>query len=167
MNENKAQEITEDLPLTPVSEVITPVNNTDLDIDELIAKIDLLAQNENPYTVSKEVEELKSIFYIKLKPKNKEEETGLTEEENTIDTLTEEKTLHPLEIKFKLAYGNYKKIKFEFRKKRAQEEEQNLKTKRKVIEDIDKLTQEDEKKDFRTLQKVARTMEKYRECSSK
>ena len=136
--------MTEELTLTSVSEVITPVNNTDLGIDELIEKIDLLAQNENPYTVSKEVEELKSIFYIKLKPKNKEEETGLTEEENTIDTLTEEKTLHPLEIKFKLAYGNYKKIKFEFRKRRAQEEDQNLKKKRKVIEDIDKLTQEDE-----------------------
>ena len=59
MNENKAQEITEDLPLTPVSEVITPVNNTDLGIDELIEKIDLLAQNKKPYTVSKEVEELK------------------------------------------------------------------------------------------------------------
>ena len=38
MNENKAQEITEDLPLTPVSESITPANNTDLGIDELIEK---------------------------------------------------------------------------------------------------------------------------------
>ncbi len=136
MNENKVQEITEDLLLTPVSEVITPVNNTDLGIDELIEKINLLAQYKKPYTVSKEVEELKSIFYIKLKAKNKEEEkekTNSTEEESTTDTVTQEKTLHPLEIKFKLAYGNYKKIKFEFRKK-----------KRKIIEDIDKLTQEDE-----------------------
>jgi len=147
VSENKEEEITEELTLTSVSKVITPVNNTDLGIDELIEKIDLLAQNENPYTVSKEVEELKSIFYIKLKTENKEEEkeeTNSTEGESTADTLTEEKTLHPLEIKFKLAYGNYKKIKFEFRKKRAQEEDQNLKTKRKIIEDIDKLTQEDE-----------------------
>ena len=90
MSENKEEEITEELTLTSVSEVITPVNNTDLGIDELIEKIDLLAQNENPYTVSKEVEELKSIFYIKLKPKNKEEETSLTEE-NTIDTLQKKK----------------------------------------------------------------------------
>ena len=112
MNENKEQETTEELALTSVSEVITPVNNTDLGIDELIEKIDLLAQNKNPYTVSKEVEELKSIFYIKLKTKNKEEgkeETNSTEGESTTDTLTEEKTLHPLEIKFKLAYGNYKR----------------------------------------------------------
>ncbi|HIG08304.1 MAG TPA: DUF349 domain-containing protein, partial [Alphaproteobacteria bacterium] len=147
MNENKVQEITEDLLLTPVSEVITPVNNTDLGIDELIEKINLLAQYKKPYTVSKEVEELKSIFYIKLKAKNKEEEkekTNSTEGESAVDILTEEKTLHPLEIKFKLAYSNYKKIKFEFRKKRAQEEDRNLKTKRKIIEDIDKLTQEDE-----------------------
>ena len=147
MNENKEQETTEELTLTSVLEVITPENNTDLGIDELIEKIDLLAQNKNPYTVSKEVEELKSIFYIKLKAKNKEggkEKTNSTEGESAVDILTEEKTLHPLEIKFKLAYSNYKKIKFEFRKKRTQEEDRNLKTKRKIIEDIDKLTQEDE-----------------------
>ena len=147
MSENKEEEITGELTLTSVSKVITPVNNTDLGIDKLIEKIDLLAQNENPYAVSKEVEELKSIFYIKLKTENKEEEkekANSTEGESAADILAEEKTLHPLEIKFKLAYGNYKKIKFEFRKKRAQEEDQNLKTKKKVIEDIDKLTQEDE-----------------------
>lgn len=154
MNKNKVQEITEDSLLRPVSEAITPVNNIDLGLDELIEKIDLLAQNKNPYTVSKEMEELKSIFYLKLKAENKEEdekeeseedkeETNSTEE-GTIDTLTKKKILHPLEIKFKLAYGNYKKIKFEFRKERAQEEGRNLKTKRKIIEDIDKLTQEDE-----------------------
>ena len=99
MNENKEPETTEELTLTSVPEVITPVNNTDLGIDELIEKIDLLAQNENPYTVSKEVEELKSIFYIKLKAENKEEEEeekNSTEGESTADTLTEEKTLHPL-----------------------------------------------------------------------
>jgi len=147
VSENKEEEITGELTLTSVSKVITPVNNTDLGIDKLIEKIDLLAQNENPYAVSKEVEELKSIFYIKLKTENKEEEkekANSTEGESAADILAEEKTLHPLEIKFKLAYGNYKKIKFEFRKKRAQEEDQNLKTKKKVIEDIDKLTQEDE-----------------------
>ena len=160
MNKNKEQEITEEATLTSVSEVITPVNNTNLGIDELIEKIDLLAQNKNPYTISKEVEELKSIFYIKLKAENQIETTeiSLPEEENTTDTLTEEKTLHPLEIKFKIAYGNYKKVKFEFRKKRAQEEDQNLKTKREIIENIDKLTQEDESikktfEHFKILQK--------------
>ena len=157
MNENKEPETTEELTLTSVPEVITPVNNTDLGIDELIEKIDLLAQNENPYTVSKEAEELKSIFYIKLKTENKEEETNSTEGESTAGTPTEERILHPLEVKFKLAYGNYKKIKFEFRKKRGQKEDQNFKTKRKIIEDIDKLTQEDESikktfEHFKTLQ---------------
>ena len=47
------------------------MNNTDLSIDELISKIELLAENINPYTVSKEIEELKSIFYLKLKAETK------------------------------------------------------------------------------------------------
>ena len=149
VNENKEQEISEDLSLTSITEEESPVNDADLSIDELIAKIDLLAENVNPYTVSKEVEELKSIFYLKLKAetKVKKEDTEIkisTEEKTSEEAPKEEDTLHPHEIKFKQAYGKYKKIKFEFRKNREKEEEENLKIKKTIIEDIDKLTQEDE-----------------------
>ena len=71
MNENKEQETTDNSTITPVTEELSPVNNTDLSIDELISKIELLAENINPYTVSKEIEELKSIFYLKLKAETK------------------------------------------------------------------------------------------------
>ena len=116
MNENKEPETTEELTLTSVPEVITPVNNTDLGIDELIEKIDLLAQNKKPYIVSKEVEELKSIFYIKLKEQIKtqevttlKEETS-TEQEGASEDEKAENKLHPLEIKFKKSYGKFKKV---------------------------------------------------------
>ena len=160
VDENKETEITENSTISPIVEETSPiVNNADLSIDEIIIKIGLLSDNENPYTVSKEIEELKSIFYLKLKAETKvEKEDAVTDAEGESKELTtEEKTLHPQEIKFKQIYGKYKKIKFEFRKNREKQEEENLKIKRKIIEDIDKLTQEDESikktfEHFRTLQ---------------
>ncbi|MFQ3332140.1 MAG: hypothetical protein ACI8ZH_000020 [Flavobacteriales bacterium] len=148
MNENKEQEITEEVTETKATEELT-VNN-DLGMEQVIEKIDLLAQDEKPYLVSKEVEELKSIFYIKLKEQIKtqelitlKEETS-TEQEGTSEDEKVENKLHPLEIKFKKSYGKFKKVKFEYRKKRDEQEVNNLKTKQQIIADIDKLTQEDE-----------------------
>ena len=68
MNEKKEKEFIEEVVITTPSQHST-ANNTDLEIEQVIEKIDLLSQNENPYLVSKEIEELKSIFYIKLKNK--------------------------------------------------------------------------------------------------
>jgi len=148
VNENKEQEITEEVTEAKATEELT-VNN-DLGMEQVIEKIDLLAQDEKPYLVSKEVEELKSIFYIKLKEQIKtqevitlKEETS-TEQEGTSEDEKVENKLHPLEIKFKKSYGKFKKVKFEYRKKRDEQEVNNLKTKQQIIADIDKLTQEDE-----------------------
>ena len=167
MNENKEQELTEEVS-TPTTETTT-VNNSELSMEELISKIDELSENTNPYSVSKEIEEIKSLFYSKLKTEQEEPEPEPESEpaaaaaaaaekeiETKVDTeeLTEEKEvkevkevkkpLHPLEIKLKQSFGNYKKIKFEYRKQREEEEKKNLKTKQQIITDIDKLTQEDE-----------------------
>ena len=148
MKENKEQEITEQVTEAKATEELT-VNN-DLGMEQVIEKIDLLAQDEKPYLVSKEVEELKSIFYIKLKEQIKtqevttlKEETS-TEQEGASEDEKAENKLHPLEIKFKKSYGKFKKVKFEYRKKRDEQEVNNLKTKQQIIADIDKLTQEDE-----------------------
>ena len=149
MNENKDKEIIEEVVTTTSSQDST-ANNTDLEIEQVIEKIDLLSQNENPYLVSKQIEELKSIFYIKLKEKTKTQEIIILEETPTTvqDESSEEKskeiTLHPLEIEFKTSYGKFKKVKFEYRKKRDGQEVDNLKTKQQIIADINKLTQEDE-----------------------
>ncbi|MDG2264274.1 MAG: DUF349 domain-containing protein, partial [Flavobacteriales bacterium] len=131
---------------------ITSIDNNKLSMDELIARISLLSENENPYSVSKEIEEIKSIFYFKLKAEQKEDtpkaETIEVSENGEPTEVEEEKetqkTLHPLEIKFKQSFSRYKKIKFDYRKKREQEESKNLKIKQQIILDIDKLTQEDE-----------------------
>ena len=42
-------------------------------MEELITRIDELSENINPYSVSKEIEEIKSLFYSKLKTEQKEE----------------------------------------------------------------------------------------------
>ena len=149
MNEKKEKEIIEEVAITTSSQDST-ANNTDLEIEQVIKKIDLLSQNENPYLVSKEIEELKSIFYIKLKEKIKTqeiiilEEIPATEQDESSEEKSKENTLHPLEINFKTSYGKFKKVKFEYRKKRDGQEVDNLKTKQQIIADIDKLTQEDE-----------------------
>ncbi|CAI8224190.1 MAG: Uncharacterised protein [Cryomorphaceae bacterium] len=149
VNEKKEKEIIEAVVTTTSSQQST-ANNSDLEIEQVIEKIDLLSQNENPYLVSKKIEDLKSIFYIKLKEKTAEkeviilEETPTTVQDESSEKKSKEITLHPLEIEFKTSYRKFKKIKFEYRKKRDGQEVDNLKTKQQIIADIDKLTQEDE-----------------------
>jgi len=74
VNEKKEQEITDDPTITTATEEVAPTNNSNLNIDELIARIDLLGKNKNPYSVSKEIEEIKSLFYLKLKADTKGQE---------------------------------------------------------------------------------------------
>ena len=147
VNEKKEKETIEEV-ISTSSFKKTIVNNTDLEIEQVIEKIDLLSNNQNPYSVSKEIEELKSIFYIKLKEKTQKiiilEETPNSEKSDSPLEKIKENTLHPLEINFKACYGKFKKLKFEYRKKRDGQELNNLKTKQQIITDIDKLTQEDE-----------------------
>ncbi|MDB9809266.1 DUF349 domain-containing protein [Flavobacteriales bacterium] len=149
MNEKKEKEFIEEVVITTPSQDST-ANNTDLEIEQVIEKIDLLSQNENPYLVSKEIEELKSIFYIKLKEKTKTQEIIIledipnTDQDESSEEESKENSLDPLEINFKTSYGKFKKVKFEYRKKRDRQELDNLKTKQQIIADIDKLTQEDE-----------------------
>ena len=116
------------------------IDNNTLSMSEIITKIDALSKNENPYHVSKEIEDLKSIFYIKLKEENQEKilTKNLDEEES------QKEKLNPLEINFKAVFNNYRKIKSEFRKKKEQEEKKNLKTKKQIIEDINTLSKEQE-----------------------
>lgn len=137
MNENNEKDISIE-PENLSTEETNTIDNSSLNLEELIARVNLLANNDNPYSASKEIEEIKSLFYSKLKAeiKNSEKEKG--------EEIEEETKLHPLEIEFKKSYNQYKKVKFEYRKKKEAEEEKNLKTKLQIIKDIDKLTQEDE-----------------------
>jgi hypothetical protein len=135
-------------------EQVTTIDKNTLSMEELIAKVSLLTKNDNPYTASKEIEEIKSIFYIKLKLEQKENTTPEETEEQEENI---KKELHPLEVKFKAVFGAYRKIKSDFRKTKEKEEENNLKTKKQIIENIDALAKEEESikitfEKFRTLQ---------------
>lgn len=142
--------------LDNIAEENTASDNNTLSMEKLIDKISLLSKNENPYLVSKEIEEIKSIFYIKLKIVENEkvasEKTGDTKEEKNKD-------IHPIEIKFKSVFNTYRRIKSDFRKNKEREEEKNLKIKQSIIKEIDALSKEQES--------IKTTFEKFRSLQEK
>jgi len=133
--------------LETIEEETTTMDNSTLSMDNLIKKMSLLSKSKNPYSKSKEIEEIKSIFYNKI---NAEKDTEKNEvaEGNT-------KEINPLELKFKTVFSAYRKIKSDFRNNKENEEEKNLKTKKKIIEDIDALAKEEES--------IKTTFEKFRQ----
>ena len=135
---------------------VTEINYNSLSIEELIEEHEQLLETEKPYSVSKQIDEIKVCFYKKLHSLNNTEKES-EEEETETDSEKQEKTLHPLEIKFKQVHNKYRKLKSEFRKNREQDEEKNLKIKQQIIVDIDVLIKEEESikttfEKFRTLQ---------------
>ena len=116
------------------------IDNKELSMKDLISRISLLSKNTNPYSVSKEIDEIKSIFYIKLKLEK--EELNAKQIAETEDNINQ--ALHPLEVKFKSVFDTYRKIKADARKNKAKVEKQNLKIKQQLIKDIDSLVKEGE-----------------------
>ena len=154
MKQKEEEKSTQESVIDTSLEQVTTIDKNTLSMEELIAKVSLLTKNDNPYTASKEIEEIKSIFYIKLKLEQKENTTPEETEEQEENI---KKELHPLEVKFKAVFGAYRKIKSDFRKTKEKEEENNLKTKKQIIENIDALAKEEESikitfEKFRTLQ---------------
>ena len=140
------------------------LENKQLTLQELIDKIYLLSENKNPYSVSKEIEEIKSIFYNRINADKKENENTFIN--NTKEKISEDiennqeskNKYHPLEISFKISYNSYKKLKKKFRNKKTNEEQKNLEIKKQRIKDIDILSNEEESlkitfEKFRVLQK--------------
>ena len=121
------------------------VNSEELELsnlkpEELIISLDQLINNDNPFSVSKRVENIKTLFYKKFNnlEQNKESET--------------------LERNFKKIYNLFRKNRNYFRKEQEQKEKENLQLKTNIISEIKDLTTEVElKKDtynrFRELQK--------------
>ena len=135
---------------------VTEINYNSLSIEDLIEEHEQLLDTEKPYSVSKQIDEIKVCFYKKLHSLNNTEKES-AEEETETDSEKQEKTLHPLEIKFKQVHNKYRKLKSEFRKNREQDEEKNLKIKQQIIVDIELLIKDEESikttfEKFRTLQ---------------
>lgn len=134
-----------------ISKDITQIDNNTLSMNELIDRISLLSENKNPYLVSQEIQEIKSIFYIKLRI---EENEVIVSTKNNENKEKIKKELHPLEIEFKSVFNAYRIIKSDFRKKKEKEEEKNLTIKQEIIKDIDVLSKEEES--------IKTTFEKFR-----
>ena len=83
-------------------------------MDGLIKRIGVLAKDENPYNVSKEIEEIKSIFYIKLKLEKEKKQIIEKNEEEIIEK--QNKDEHHIEEKLKSIFKTYQKSKSDFRK---------------------------------------------------
>jgi len=131
-----------------------------LSLDLLIDRVEKLSLNNNPYTVSKAIDNIKSVFYQKIKGEVEAKKSDTTAENNNKkESEPKNKELHLLEDKFKKVIGNYKKIKSNFRKERDVEEQNNLKIKIQIIKEIDELTKKEESK--------KKTFEKFRELLKK
>ena len=102
------------------SDQLKDFNETIVDTDKLIDKLKTLIDSNNLLSISKDVENIKAQFYIKLK--------------NT------EKDKSDIEKKFKKIYNQYRLEKNTLRKKIEKEEENNLKIKKDIIAEIKELT---------------------------
>ena len=111
----------------------------DLSINDLILKMVEFSNKENCLTVSKDAEEVRSIFYQKLKDLKKENEVEKEENQKT-----EKIILHPHEIEFKRAYKKFKSIKNKHRKEKDETEQKNFQIKKQIIQDIDSIRDQKE-----------------------
>lgn len=116
------------------------VELTNLKPEELIISLDQLTDSDNPFSVSKRVENIKALFY------------------KNFNNLEQNKESETLEKNFKKIYNLFRKNRNDFRKEQEQKEKENLKLKTEIISEIKDLTSEVElKKDtynrFRELQK--------------
>ena len=149
----KIQEILEVNTISENNEVQDPLTETtdlsSLSMKELITELENLCGIQNPYSVSKKYEEIKTLFYKSLKLERNIEDVSEVEDEK--------KTLHPLEVKFKSVNNKLRKIKSDYRKNREKQENKNLIIKQDIISEIDKIVKEEESikvtfKKFKVLQ---------------
>ena len=110
------------------------INFSALTLEDLISELDKLSNNPNVLSVSKKAEEIKSSFYKKLLSKSIKEKSEFSKKNE----------IHPLEVKFKKTYSNFRKLKNEFRKEKDKQELTNLKIKQKIISEISNLINEEE-----------------------
>ena len=144
----ETQEVLGENTIPENNQVQEPVNKTidlsSLSMEELITKLENLCEIQNPYSVSKKSEEIKTLFYKSLKSENNIEDISEEDSDEDSDEDEEKKTLHPLEVKFKNVNNKFRKIKSDYRKNREKEENKNLIIKENIISDIDKLSKEEE-----------------------
>lgn len=120
-------------------------------IEEIMQLMESISNSEQPLSVAKKVEELRSVFYQKLNELKQANPQEIHEEKNN------EPTLHPYEKVFRVAYQQFKRNKAKERTQREESEKVNLLQKQAIIAEIGLLIQGEEKigdtfEKFRTLQ---------------
>ncbi|MBF90264.1 MAG: hypothetical protein CMP75_00670 [Flavobacteriales bacterium] len=155
-------ENTESTPMEESQETLQTTEHTfevtidynKLSLEELIEKVKELNAIENIYSVAKEVETIKSVFYKNLRDEKTASKTSLLEEGGKEAAFVfDQKT----ENNFKSAYNQFKRKKAEYRAQQEKAYASNLHIKKSIIEEIYSLTKGEEKiKDtfehFRSLQ---------------
>ena len=155
-------ENTESTPMEESQETLQTTEHTfevtidynKLSLEELIEKVKELNAIENIYSVAKEVETIKSVFYKKSIDEKTASKTSLLEEGGKEAAFVfDQKT----ENNFKSAYNQFKRKKAEYRAQQEKAYASNLHIKKSIIEEIYSLTKGEEKiKDtfehFRSLQ---------------
>ena len=156
--------MTENTESTPIEEILeTPqientvditINYNDFSLEELINKVNQFNDFENIYSIAKEIETIKSVFYKKLNEEKTASKTsfiqaGGEEEAFIFDPKTENN--------FKSVYKQFKIKKAEYRYQLDQAHAINLRIKKTIIDEIGLLTKGEETiKDtfehFRSLQ---------------
>ena len=147
----------EEVEIPTNGELIVEINQeidlSDLSIEGLISEMNRFSENENILSLSKKAEEVRSLFYQKLKQIQKEE----VDEEDTETEKPKKSSLLPTEVSFRKAYNKFKGEKSKHRKIKHTQEQTNLEEKRRIIDEIDNLTTQEEStkktfEQFRVLQ---------------
>ncbi len=130
------------------------INYNDFSLQELINKVSQFNDFQNIYSVAKEVETIKSVFYKKLSEEKTASKTSFIQTGGDEgDFIFDPKT----ENNFKSIYKQFKIKKAEYRSKQEQEQAINLRIKKSIIDEIDSLTKGEETikdtfENFRSLQ---------------
>ena len=155
-------ENTESTPMEESQELLQTTENTVevtidynmLSLKELIEKVKELNAIENIYSVAKEVETIKSVFYKKLSDKKTDSKTSFLKDGGEEAAFVFDQKS---ENNFKSVYNQFKIKKAEYRAQQEKAHASNLLIKKSIIDEIDSLTKGEETiKDtfehFRSLQ---------------
>ncbi|MBC8408276.1 MAG: DUF349 domain-containing protein [Rhodobacteraceae bacterium] len=121
MEESQNEELTQE------KVIAENIDYNEHSLEELIEKMAALISAEKIYTVAKEVENIKSVFYKKLALDKAEKKAAFTEAGGVEE---EYDYAHPLEKSFKSAYNNFKNKKASYREEQDKRFASNLKIKK-------------------------------------
>ena len=134
-----------EIPENGEEETTNVIEISEMSMEDLILEMNRFSENGNILSQSKKAEDVRSLFYQKLKQIQKEEvveDITETEESTKTEEKLEKSPLHPTEVSFRKAYNKFKSEKAKHRKVKQDQEQTNLEEKRRIIEEIDNLTKD-------------------------